>query len=275
MRSQNKVTNNQNTSSAVHVSQLVEPVSTHHRDLIVGLEILEYLANCQGPATLSSLSTTLSISYASIRRSILILEQRGYVVQAWAAGAYEGTGKLSCFQSTEQSHQRLLGHARPIMQSLSDRTSQACNLAIPSSLDMRVVAQQASSGPFGINVPLNFRYDIPASAPGLAFAAFTKNSDPARWPEGLSIVVDAHQWTPLKNLVQKTAEVGYAQVVNPHLPDVIDLSCPIFDNGQFVAALTVPYIKTKGGTDLNWCLATLQMAAEHLNETLSSDALVA
>lgn len=285
MRSHHKQSSSPNAPSAIPAAKPADAIGPNRRDpgfrdpgprgLVIGLKILEYLASCQAPATLSTLAEALNISVASASRSILILEQRGYVAQTADNGAYERTTKLYHIKTTPLPYQRLLGHAQPVMRALSDSISQSCNLAIPSSPDMLVVAQSDSPGAFWINVPVGFRYDIPASAPGLAFAAFMRNSDPARWPHGLSAVVDAHQWTSLKSAVQKATESGFAQVTNPHLPDVIDLSCPVFDDGHFVAALTIPYIQTRSSPNLTWCLAALQQAAEQLNESLHSDALVA
>jgi DNA-binding IclR family transcriptional regulator len=274
MRSQNKVSRN-GKSASIAATSTVDPKGHSPRALVIGLNILEYMAMCDGPMTQSKLAAALNISPSSIYRSILVLEHRGYLVRTGENGAYARTGKLCDIQSTGLPHQRLLEHAKPVMRSLCERISQSCNLAVPMSPDLKVVSQEESPGPFGINVPIGFRYDIPASAPGLAFAAFTKNSDPERWPDGLSDIIDAYQWKSLKKDVRKTAELGFAQVTNPYFPDVIDLSCPIFDNTQFIAALSIPYIKTSSSPNLTWCLAALQQASEELNELLYSDALVA
>ena len=245
------------------------------RALIAGLDILEFLVKCPTPPSQSAISAALNIPLTTVFRSLAVLEERGYVARTGDQGLYERTGKLCELQSTAPSHQRLLTLAKPVMQSLCADISQSCNLTVPSLPDMLVAAQCESPGPCGINVPLGFRFDIPASAPGLAFAAFTKNSDPARWPAEISSIIDAHEWSTLKTAIHRAAEAGFAQVENPYLPEVIDLSCPIFEKGQFVAALTVPYIKTAGSTNLTWCLAALQQAAEALNESLHGDALVA
>lgn len=253
----------------------VQNAKAGSRALVTGLDILEFLATCPTPPAQSAISAALNIPLSTVFRSLAVLEERGYIARIGNQDLYKRTEKLCELQSTAPTHQRLLTLAKPIMQSLCISISQSCNLAVPSLPDMLVAAQYESPGPCGINVPLGFRYDIPASAPGLAFAAFTKNSDPARWPAEISSVVDAHEWSTLKKAIHRAAEAGFAQVENPYLPEVIDLSCPIIERGQFVAALTVPYIKTAGSTNLTWCLAALQQAAEELNESLHGDALVA
>jgi len=244
------------------------------RSLVAGLEILEYVSKCTAPPTATAISAALNLSRSAVYRSLLVLEDRGYITRD-GDGGYVQSGGPDRQLPAAPSLQHLLSHARPAMQSLCDTISQSCNLAVPSLPDLQVIARQESPGPFGINVPLGFRYDVPASAPGLAFAAFAHPWDPARWPDESNAVIDAHHWSALKKAVQRTAEAGFAQVENPYMPDVVDLSCPIFEKASFVAALTVPYIKTSGGANLTWCLAALQQAAEELNLSLQRDALAA
>lgn len=274
MRSQNKPRLTNNHPPATPVATPTDFGGTGPRALVIGLKILEHLATCQMPETPSALAAALDMAGASVYRALQVLQQRDYVART-PDGTYRRTSKLCDAQSTGLPHRRLLGHARQIMHSLSDTILQSCNLAIPVYPELQVVLHQESSGPFGINVPVGYRYDIPASAPGLAFAAFMKNSDPARWPAGHSAVVDAQAWTALKKTVHLATEAGFAQAANPHMPDVTDLSCPIYDNGHLVAVLTVPYIASRKNPNLTWCVATLQQAAEQLNEALQGDALAA
>lgn len=248
------------------------------RALVRGLKILEYLAASRDPVRPSKLAATLQMSPSTTSRLLMVLQQRGYVARSDKDGTYTATRHLLDMPTMARPLQRLLGHARPVMRGLADRIAQscnlACNLAAPSSPDLHVVAHQESPGPFGMHVPKGFRYDIPASAPGLVFAAFMRHSDPTRWPSGLSPAGDDLPWVALKDAVRKATEAGFVQSPNPHFPDIIELSCPVFDRGDFVAVLTVPYIKSTGSPDVTWCLAHLQQAAEHLNESLRCDAKV-
>lgn len=276
MTSRKKLSLTENIPFAIPAAKPADFGGAGSRALVTGLKILEHLANSRTPETLSGLAAALGMPSSSVYRSLQVLQERGYVARSGVDGTYDRTSKLSHIQSTALPHQRLLDHAHPVMRSLSGSILQSCNLAIPAYPDLQVVAQEDSSGPFCIHVPVGFRYDIPASAPGLAFTAFMKNSDIASWPHGPSAVVDAQPWTSLNKAVQRTTETGFAQVANPHMPDVVvDLSCPIFDNGHLVAILTVPYIQTHGSPNLTWCLAALQQAAEQLNESLHGDALAA
>lgn len=241
----------------------------------VGLEILEYIAASEGPPTRLDIAKALNLSGSMVYRFLITLENRGYIVRAGEHAALTPTAKLLDLQPTGFSHQRLLTHARRIMQSLSNEVRQSCNLAIPCLHDMRVVAQEDAPGPFGIRVPVGHRYDVPSSAPGVVFAAFMRHSDPEQWPQSPEPEDAIQPWSSLKAEVQKAEKTGFARCQNLILPDVTDLSCPVIEHGQFVAALTVPYIKTQDGPPLAWCLAAVQRATEHLSQSLHSDIRVA
>jgi DNA-binding IclR family transcriptional regulator len=243
--------------------------------LATGLDILEYLVNCQHPATLAAISEDLQVTGTVVNRSISVLEDRGYVIRNGATQSYESTRKLRDLRSALSTSHALLAHARPVMRDLCERISQSCNIALPSGADLQVVAQQESPGAFGISVPTGYRYGIPDSAPGLAFIAFSGQANPARWPDQTSVVVDAQEWSSLRSAVQKTVERGFAQVENALLSDVTDLSCPVYQDGRFVAVLSVPFIQTNGSVSLGWSIATLQVAAERLSQSLRGDSLVA
>ncbi|MGA9658307.1 MAG: helix-turn-helix domain-containing protein, partial [Asticcacaulis sp.] len=149
--------------------------------LISGLRLLEYLATSVKPATQAMLCAALNMTDTTLLRSLEVLKQRGYIVLTDDGSAYEATHKLYPLPSNDPPHQRLLEAARPAMQNLADTCAQTCNLAIPAYPDLQVIFQAHSSGPFGINMPLGFRYNVQTSAPGLVFAAFMKNFDAARW----------------------------------------------------------------------------------------------
>ncbi len=242
--------------------------------LVIGLDVLEFISRCSSSPTVAAIAAALGVPRSVAYRSIVVLEDRGYIVRTNKRGYRPAAGPQQS-QLMAQAQRRLLAHATPVMQALCDGVSQSCNIAVPAAFDMQVIARQDSPGPFGINVPLGFGYDVPASAPGLVFAAFTRHSDPNLWPEGLESAAEGDPWSGLKKAVKNVTQTGFAQIENTYMPDIIDLSCPIFDRDQFVAALTVPYMRTTGGANMTWCLATLQQAAERLNDSLDRDALAA
>lgn len=244
------------------------------RTLNAGLDILEYLAKCQQPATPSVISAGLRVSRATVNHSLSVLQSRGYVAFDAGTQSYHTTGKVLALRPGRPLSPQLLELARPIMHELCEEISQPCNIAVISQAELKVIAQHDSPAAFGILVPVGFAYDIPNSAPGLAYVAFNGTSDSSAWPDRTP-VTDALEWSALRTAVQKTADTGLAQLANSILPEVTDLSCPIYQNGQFVAVLTVPFLQVKGSANLAWSIAALQVAAERLSQSMHNDSLVA
>jgi DNA-binding IclR family transcriptional regulator len=232
--------------------------------LMMGLDILEYIASSPKDTTQSAIVQALDIPYTNFYRAAAVLEEKGYLTRAGRHGAYQLTGKLRRFQSTAPAHQHLLTSAGPIVEALSEQVVQSCNLSIPAGRHMLVVLEQQANCPYSVSVPVGFGHPISDSAPGVAFAAF----DPSSRQAGDVDADTTDLGVELKAAVAKAREAGFAQTVNRYLPDVVDLSCPVFAGTDFVAALTMHYLKSVGGMNLAWCLAALQEAAERLTNAL-------
>ena len=243
------------------------------RGLAIGLDIVEYLIGSDSPRTLADISAHLNIPAATLYRSIRIMETRGYVARA-IGGGYTPTSKLHEMFICAPANQRLLASAQSLMQSLCETVSQSCNLAIPSGGSMIVIAQNASPGPFGISIPVGFRYDVLESAPGLVHLTFSRNNNRFRWNERMTNLKD-DKWASLNAAVQQVTEQGYSQYENPCMQSVTDLSCPVFDGSHLLAVLTIPYIRTVDSLALPATLAALLRTADQLNSILNTGAMVA
>jgi DNA-binding IclR family transcriptional regulator len=246
----------------------------HRRILNLGLDILEYLTKCQQPLTLATISAHLQVPSAAVSRALSVLEARRYLTRNGEEQSYQVTGKLLALHPKRPLSLSLLARARPIMQELNKQTSLSCNLAIVSDNELKVIAQPDSPAGFSITLPIGFAYDIPDSAPGLAYLAFSGASDPSAWPDQAS-VIGASEWSMLRSAVQKAADMGYAQMANAIMPDVTDISCPVYQYGDFVAILTIPFIETRSSAGIGWTTAALLMAAGLLSQALQDDCLVA
>ena len=97
----------------------VQPAKTGHRALVVGLEILEFLAKCATPPTHATISTALNVPLSMVLRALAVLEERGYTSRIDEQGAYGQTDKVFELRFAVQAHQRLLNLAKPVMRSLS------------------------------------------------------------------------------------------------------------------------------------------------------------
>ncbi|MBW8880435.1 MAG: helix-turn-helix domain-containing protein [Asticcacaulis sp.] len=258
-------------SSSENVERLViRRTKDQWYSLVVGLEILEYLANSDQPAELSALAARLDIPLATVYRAIRTMEDRGYVYPESGRGHRLSATKLQDLRAATPIYQRLLSHAEPVMQDLCNGVGQSCNLSVADGKQMVVIAATPSPGPFAIHVPNGYRYEIPDSAPGLTYLAFGGTADTTRRGK-TGKAVDAD----VAAAIRLATERGYVQAENPCLPDVTDLCCPILDRRQLVATLSVPFIATTRSANKSWCLAALQQAAERLSHALDAGALVA
>jgi len=195
--------------------------------LMLGLDILEYLAADTTPKGVSEVARHMGVPRLQVFRAIKALERLGYVARGAIRGAYVTTSRLYDLGVNAPFVQDLLDRARPVMQALSEEVRQSCNLAVPFGRHLTVVLQTESPGAFSINVPAGYRYDSPASAPAIACFALSR--------------------TPVQ-----AASV---------LEGVTDLSCPIMDNGSVAAVLTVPYVRTIENLPIDQCRRALQQAA--------------
>jgi len=216
---------------------MLKPIPSDRFDLIethspgdalsLGLDILECLAADASAKSVPEIAGQLHVSPLQTLQAVKALENLGYVADGEEPGTYAVTSRLYELGVNAPFIQRLIDRARPIMQALSDEVRQSCNLAIPFGRHLTVVLQTQSPSAFSINVPEGFRYESPASAPAIACFALTRSPVQA------------------KNV----------------LDGVLDLSCPIFDEGTVTAVLTVPYIRTVESPSVEACTQALQQAA--------------
>lgn len=209
----------------------VEPIEaddTASEDgLVLGLDILEYMAAETAPVGVSEISRHMKVHRLQVFRAIKALARLGYVARAAGRGTYVATSRLYELGVNAPFVRQLLDRARPVMHALAEDVRQSCNLAVPFGRRLTVVLQAQSPAAFSINVPEGYRYLSPASAPAIACAAGTRS--PVKAPSLLE--------------------------------GITDLSCPIFDGGNVTAVLTVPYIRTIESESVDYTLAALQRAA--------------
>ena len=245
-----------------------------HGGLGDGLSILECLIKDGSSKTASQLANDLNVSVGRLFRKMKTLERRGYIAKTGKGRQYTIRPKLYELRITAPFFLHLLDEAEDVMATLSEETEQSCNLAIPSADHLTVIAQTIAPGPFSISVPVGFKYDLANSAGGLLLFSFGHNLDRL----GYDRRKVSRTEMDLSHLEGKAPEVvskGFAIAENPRLPDVTDLSCPVFSENTLIAVLTIPYIHTTEGSPLATCLAALQRAVCRLSDGFDGRARVA
>ncbi len=130
-----------------------------------GLDLLELLAAADGPRTQRQIGEASGKAPSTVFRILNALERRGYVrrlvdVAAGtgagggesSAGAYVATLKLYGLAAQQPAHRRLSDLAAQPMRVLAHATGESCHVVVLDGVRVRVVCNQPSPAPLGLNV---------------------------------------------------------------------------------------------------------------------------
>ena len=125
-----------------------------------GLDILELFASESAGLTGSDVARRLGRSVGEIFRMLVCLERRGYICETDSDDRFELTLKL--FELAHRHHplDRLVAHARPLLQEVANHTGQSCHLAMLSDAAIIVVAQVDAPGSMGFSLRLGAQIDL-------------------------------------------------------------------------------------------------------------------
>ena len=212
-----------------------------------GLDILEAFAREPAGLSGSEVARRLGRSVGEIFRMLVCLERRGYICETSDKDRYELTLKLFELANRHHPLERLVGHARPLLQQVANHTEQSCHLAMVSDGAVIVVAQANAPGIMGFSLRLGAQVDLFDTASGHVILAFqsepTRQRALAAWerrtrrraPRGLSKHLEAIRTR------------GYEEVASYQVRGVINISFPVFNqHGEAIAALSVPFIRRVG-----------------------------
>ncbi len=199
--------------------------------LTIGLDLLQALAESDKPKAMAELARCVNATRLQVFYTVKTLERRGYVQRVGRQGLYVATSTLFEQGIGASDIRHLLDLAREPMKALAQATGQSCNLSVPHAGHFAVVYQIHSPGPFGINVPLGFRYELEDSAPA--------QTNPSNWLE----------------------RVHFQSSTNA----VTNLSYAILKNGYVVAVLTISYIRTAESLPLGDVIKALESTVTALS----------
>ena len=116
------------------------------------LDVIEWLAKSSIPQSQTELARTLRRTPSKIFRTLVALEQRGYIAKDAISGKYHLTLKLFTIAHSHSPVDSLIRAARLPMQSLAERTLQSCHLAILHGTDILVIANELAPAPLRLSV---------------------------------------------------------------------------------------------------------------------------
>src|ERR1700733_12218285 len=212
-----------------------------------GLDILELLASVREALTHSEILSRLGRTLTEVFRMLVCLAQRGYISRSSPDERYQLTLKLFEIAHTHHPLQRLIRHARPLVQWVASNTGQSCHLAMLNHSEVFVAAQSGASGIMGFSVRLGANIDLLNTASGHVILAFQSDEVRARalraWRVRSRKPIPAGLYPHLNRIRRR----GYEELASYQVHGVVNVSYPILNlHGEAVAAMTVPFLARIG-----------------------------
>ncbi len=131
-----------------------------------GLDILEALASCDDPASLSDLAARIGRSRNEIFRMLECLVDRGYVLRDPATGRSSLSLKLHQLANAHSPIALLLRHAREPMRRFVAETGESCHLSVVDPGGLLVIHAAHSASPVRLLIETGVYFDPVLTASG-------------------------------------------------------------------------------------------------------------
>lgn len=233
-----------------------------------GLDIIELLAGAREPMSLNRISAALGRTVSELFRMVQVLEYRGYVESAESGAGYVLSNRLFALGMARAPTKDLLDAALPIMRRLADALGQSCHLAIASGDQMVVIARVEAPGDLGFSVRVGYRRRLVASTSGLVLHAFQNEAVRGEWKRRLA--TDAAEWSRFEERGRAARQDGYVRADSHVTEAIIDLSTPVIHQDFVLAALTIPFVRTReNATPIEEVITQLMASAREISGELA------
>ncbi|MGN7161143.1 IclR family transcriptional regulator [Sphingomonas sp. SAFR-052] len=237
-----------------------------------GLDILELLAGCATPLTLTQIVQRLGRSHGELFRMVQVLEYRGYLTSEAGGEGYSLSDRLFSLGMNQPRTRYLIEVALPEMRRLAQETGQSCHVAVHTMGDMAVVARMESAEQLGFSVRVGYRRPLLQAASGAVLYAFQPDDVRARWEKLLDPQPDAETLAAFRTHADEIRQRAVERTPSRFVSGVTDLSAPILRGGAAAAALTMPYLAKLGEPDaIDAAAAAVQAAAARISAQLVDD----
>ncbi|MGD8175264.1 IclR family transcriptional regulator [Marinimicrobium sp. ARAG 43.8] len=209
-----------------------------------GLDVLELLARSGDPLTTSQIAASLGRSVSELFRMILALEYRGYIVPVEGTGeGYTLSNQLFTLGISRAPTKTLIDVAMPVMNALAHDIGQSCHLSILSGEQVVVVGRIESPGDLGFSVRVGYRRPVECSASGLAIFSFQSEKNPLSLQARCGF--KASEWKDFTQRAREARALGYVRAPSEFTDGITDLSVPVQGARGAIAALTVPFVRSR------------------------------
>jgi DNA-binding IclR family transcriptional regulator len=235
-----------------------------------GLDIIELLAASPRPMPPKVISERLNRSVSELFRMVQVLENRGYVEMAENQSGYEVTNKLFLLGMARGISKNLLDHAVPVMRSLTEDILQACHLAVAAEDQVVVIGQMDAPAIPSFHIRVGFRQGLVETASGTVLYAFQRPKVRDAWRAALQPTVSEDEWETFEDQADRARAKGYLVSKSQYADSITDISCPVFSDRGLIAAMTIPYIKSRMSVSMDECATSLHEASASLSKALGA-----
>ncbi|ESQ86490.1 IclR family transcriptional regulator [Asticcacaulis benevestitus] len=235
----------QGNSSATGARQYHAPA------LEKGLDILEALAEADGPMTLSAVSKNLSRSMNELFRMFQVLIDRGYLAPALDGTGYELSTKLLTIARSSHVLRQFVNHALPHMRSLAESTELACHVSAAADDQLVVIASVDAPAAVNFSVRPGFRSHMTSSAAGKVLFGLETMDMRDRLSPILKRNIGDQKWSDFYESAEEARRNGFSIAQSEILPGVTDISGPVFDELGIKGVLTVPFMHSGLGLQIS------------------------
>lgn len=227
-------------------------------------EILEFLADRRGGATLNEIVKGLDRSIGELFRIVIVMERLGFLQKSPETDRYTVAYKILDLAYRATPAQDLVRAAAGIMQALAAQVEQSCHLVVPNGGEGLVIAREENPGVRGFALRLGAPIDLIQSCSGQVILAFSGADQRER------LINQAARSTrtrlerdKLESELDEVRKRGLQRRASPITHGVTDISCPVFGfDGTLMAALTIPFLELIDGSQkVGLTEATKQLAA--------------
>lgn len=214
--------------------------------LAKGLDILELLSAEPEPLSIAAMTGRLGRSRGEIFRMLQELERRGYIrrtADGEGGEGFEVTDRLFLLGVERPKAKTLLEAALPEMRRFADASGQSAHIALRSQDRIVVVARIENDGPVSFAVRVGYSRHMTQATSGIVLFAFQPADIRARLLAHFEAAQVAFDAAAFLAAAEAARAAGVHVRGSAFVQGVTDLSAPIVQRGQAIAALTAPCLK--------------------------------
>lgn len=208
-----------------------------------GLDIIELLSTEERGLSQSEIARRMGRSVGEIFRMLVVLTERGYVVQDVDTDRYGLTTKLFEVANNTPLINRLTAVAGPIMRRLTHAINQSAHLGIASDDAILIVGQINPPGNMNMSVRLGARVNFWRASTGRVILAFSEEQTLNEFfskiplPEGMNEARLREEFSEIRARGHEITDSFTAR-------GIVNIAAPVIDHtGNAVAGLTVPHLE--------------------------------